>query len=256
MGDLAALKESKNIVAGYSTCAFCSLCERQLAFEAPDDYAFCRDGLRSIECDYGGCVTRERAVAHVVLGLYGKAHLSDLVIHEAAPCARGLSLWMMRNCSGYIFSGYFPDQVWGDKVGAYRNENLEAQTFADQTFDLVIHLDVLEHVFHPFVALSEIYRTLKPGGRCIMTAPTYPERLTSEQVAFLENGEVRVIGDPEYHGNPQNPVARSLVTWRYGYDLPLLISRQTAFGVEVRRWHTPALAIQGRMTEVYILSKE
>ena len=43
--------------------------------------------------------------------------------------------------------------------------------------------------------------------------------MTSEQVACLENREVRIVGEPEYHGNPQNKNG-SLVTWRYGYDLP------------------------------------
>ena len=143
---------------------------------------------------------------------------------------------------------------FGTMVGGLRNEDLERQTFADATFDLVIHLDVMEHVFSPFLALREIERTLKSGGRCLFTAPTYPERVKSEQVAFREGDTVRIVGEPEYHGNPQSAEG-ALVTWRYGYDLPLRISEHTGFDVEVRRWHARSRAILGPMTEVYILRK-
>ena len=141
-------------------------------------------------------------------------------------------------------------------VGKFRNEDLEDQTFDDNVFDLVIHLDVLEHLFDPFTALGEIARTLKPDGVSVFTAPTYPGRQKSEQVAFRKSdGSLRIIGDPEYHGNPQHATEGALVTWRYGYDLPLLINKQVGLDVEVRRWCSVSEAILGPMTEVYIIRK-
>ncbi|WP_084158939.1 methyltransferase domain-containing protein [Solidesulfovibrio alcoholivorans] len=164
-------------------------------------------------------------------------------------------MWLKNNSSNYTGSGYFPNSKFGVVVNGLKNEDLENQTFEDAVFDLVIHLDVMEHLFHPFKALNEIWRTLKVNGHCIFAAPTYPEKQNSEQVAFVEDGELRVIGDPEYHGNPQNSEG-SLVTWRYGYDLPQLITRNTKFkNVEVRRWQSMDDAIMGIMTEIYILRK-
>lgn len=235
--------------------ADCAICERTLEFRTPDDYYSCRGSLRAPDCPLGVCAVRERAVAAVVFELYGREGVRGLHIHEPAPTARGLTLWLLKQCPGYVQSGYFPNQPWGQMVGRLRNEDLQAQTFADETFDLVLHLDVLEHLFRPFDALAEIERTLKPGGRCIMTAPTYEERTRSEQVAFEEDGKLRIVGKPEYHGNPQDPEGGALVTWRYGYDLPLLISRHTGFDVEVRRWQARSQAIMGTMTEVYVLRK-
>ena len=112
----------------------------------------------------------------------------------------------------------------------------------------------MEHLFDPFAALNETYRTLINGGRCVFTTPTY-EKSTSEQAAHLKlDGSVEVTGEPEYHGNPQSEDG-SLVTWRYGYDLARLISERTSFNVEVRRWQAPRKAIIGPMTEVYILTR-
>ena len=43
--------------------------------------------------------------------------------------------------------------------------------FADNTFDLVYHNDVIEHVEKPFEFLKEQFRVLKPGGGIIIGTP-------------------------------------------------------------------------------------
>jgi SAM-dependent methyltransferase len=232
----------------------CPICGKSAEFSALDDFWHGRDGLASVDCPLNSCVTRERALAYVLNGLYG-GNLTSLRIHESSPAARGLSVWLKKNCSNYTQTGYFPEQAAGTMIEHIRNENLERQTFPDSSFDLVIHTDVMEHLFNPFAALREIYRTLAQDGICCFTAPTYWDRLQSTQVAFKsDDGSIQTEGDPEYHGNPQSK-SGSLVTWRYGYDLPLLISRDTRFDVEVRRFQSKKAAAIGVMTEVYILTK-
>lgn len=233
--------------------AYCSMCEQKRSFPDGLDYWGNRNSLISPACPRNGCVTRERAAAAVVTDVAGPRWWAGRV-HEIAPSERGLSLWLRQKCRSLTRSGYFPEAPFGTMVGDLRNEDMEKQTFADGAFGMVIHLDVMEHLFNPFAALRETYRTLSPGGLCIFTAPTEAGRKKSEQVAFLESGGVRIVGKPEYHGNPQSDKG-SLVTWRYGYDLPDLIEQQTGFSVEVRRWSSPAIAVRGPMTEVYILRK-
>jgi SAM-dependent methyltransferase len=232
----------------------CPICEVTRTFLSADDYWSCRDELRSADCPFRTCSTRHRALAKVMFSLYSRDKFAALRVHESSPAPVGVSLWLRHNCSNYIMSGYFPDAPFGQMVNALRNEDLEHQTFEDEVFDLVLHLDVLEHLFDPFQALREIGRTLRPGGHCLFTAPTYPERVRSEQVAFRESNTVRIVGTPEYHGNPQNPEG-SVVTWRYGYNLPYLISQAVGLDAEVRRWYSKGEAIMGPMTEVYILTK-
>jgi SAM-dependent methyltransferase len=238
----------------YSVKASCPLCGEDRVFVSPDDYWSCRDSQKSPDCSYGGCIPRHRGLAEALFSIVPRGTVKDLAVHEAAPGGYGVSAWLRQNCPGYVASGYFPDRPFGVTVGALRNEDLEQQTFPNGTFDIVIHLDVMEHIFDPFAALREIERTLKPDGLCLFTAPTDPQRAKSEQVAFKEAGRVNVVGEPEYHGNPQDP-SGSLVTWRYGYDLPYLISKHTNFDIEVRRWHAPRRAIMGGRTETYILRR-
>lgn len=236
--------------------ARCPICDQSLNFSSSDDYWSGRDGLRSSQCPLGGCVTRERALALCLFGLMPRDLLCQKVIYESSPVMRGVSLWLKQNCLKYHPTGYFPNQPYGACVNDLRNENLEQLTLDDESVDVWLHLDVLEHIFNPFQALREIYRTLQRGGVCLFTAPTYYDRYKSEQVAWeMEDGTTKIIGEPEYHGNPQHPAMGALVTWRYGCDLPLLIQRETGFDVEVRRWQSKIDAIYGPMTEVYICKK-
>lgn len=47
--------------------------------------------------------------------------------------------------------------------------------FPDKSLDFLIIMEVLEHVKEPFIAISEIYRVLKPNGKVILSTPfIYP----------------------------------------------------------------------------------
>ena len=182
--------------------SICPICEHAVPFESNDDFWSCRDGLYSRNCPLNSCVTRERAMASALFSVVSREALSKKVVYECSPCMRGLSLWLRQHVPGYTPTGFFPDQPFGETVHGLRNENLEQLTLPDGSVDIWIHLDVLEHLFKPFKAMQEIYRTLVPCGVCLFTAPTYPDRARSEQVAFLQpDGTTKIVGQPEYHGN-------------------------------------------------------
>jgi len=49
--------------------------------------------------------------------------------------------------------------------------NAEDLPYEDGEFDIVVCTEVLEHLLHPEIALSEIYRVLKNGGAATITTP-------------------------------------------------------------------------------------
>ncbi len=55
---------------------------------------------------------------------------------------------------------------------SFQQGDAEQLAFRDETFDLVICSEVLEHLLQPQQTLNEIRRVLKPGGTLILTTPS------------------------------------------------------------------------------------
>lgn len=51
--------------------------------------------------------------------------------------------------------------------------DIERLDFPDNHFDTVFSFETIEHVPHPAVAVKELARVLKPGGRLYLTTPNY-----------------------------------------------------------------------------------
>jgi SAM-dependent methyltransferase len=64
----------------------------------------------------------------------------------------------------------FVEEVHGIKASP---TILEAAGEADETFDVVVMLHVIEHVPDPLGTTHEIFRVLKPGGTLILETPRY-----------------------------------------------------------------------------------
>jgi SAM-dependent methyltransferase len=64
------------------------------------------------------------------------------------------------------------------QVGGAVNGDALQLPFADDTFDCIIASEVLEHLWADTVAIAELTRVLRPGGRMAVTVPTrWPERV-------------------------------------------------------------------------------
>ena len=228
----------------------CPICEKETVFEAR--YSWFRDHLICTSCP-GGSIPRERALMQTIRQLI--PDWRERHIHESSPSSRGTSRVLARDCAGYLPTQYFPNVPPGEKKGGVRCEDLERQTFADESFDLVVTQDVMEHVFHPEKAHREIWRTLKPGGMHIHTTPIFKHRVTTERRAWLSpDGTISHLGEPEFHGNPVDPEG-SLVTFHYGYDIADLIAEWAPFDVEIRRFNQRSTGIVAEFSEVIICRK-
>lgn len=198
----------------------CPICEQSERFQSK--YAWLRDHFLCSGCK---SIPRERALMYVIQKYYPA--FRELAIHESSPVARGTSLKLAKQCPAYLASQYDTSVTFGEPHPKknYRSEDLENQTFDDESFDLVITQDVLEHLFHPDQAFAEIARTLKPGGAHIFTTPLVNRLQPSQRAASIdENGEIEYFCEPEYHGNPIDRNG-SLVTMRWGYDICDYIAR-------------------------------
>jgi SAM-dependent methyltransferase len=98
----------------------------------------------------------------------------------------------------------------GGPFGIYRNgasiQDLESLTFEDSSFDLILHSDVLEHIPRIEFAINEMYRVLKPGGRCVFTVPVNLNiSKTFTRAEFLSTGKRIDLHKPLFHGRGGGP---------------------------------------------------
>ncbi len=69
--------------------------------------------------------------------------------------------------------------------------DLEKLPFSDNFFNAILSLETLEHVPHPLLFMSELYRVLRPEGQLVMSVPTstmeWPMRIY--QILVPDHGE-------------------------------------------------------------------
>jgi SAM-dependent methyltransferase len=224
----------------------CPVCREPTRFVANDPWL--RDHLLCQRC---GSIPRERALV-VVLDRRVPGW-RELAIHESSP-GTSLSRRLQLECPRYMATQYFPDVPPGALRDGVRCENLEALTFADASFDVVLSLDVMEHVLDPDAAFREIARTLRPGGAHVFTTPLVPGLRRSEARARRGPGGVELLAEPEYHHNPIDPMG-ALVTIHYGEDIADRIQRASGLTTTIYHLQDPGRGLLGEFIEVLFSAK-
>jgi SAM-dependent methyltransferase len=66
-----------------------------------------------------------------------------------------------------------------DHGGIAAHAGAEALPFPDRAFDLVMAMDIIEHVDDDEAVFSELVRVLRPGGALVLSVPLHPDRWTT-----------------------------------------------------------------------------
>jgi len=164
---------------------------------------------RESRCPDCGSPRRSRDLMRVLLQEYGGHEaLSNLNIYELQ--ARGPIHAVLSSLPGYICSEYLPDVPRSAESDCgVRSEDATSLSFVDESFDLVLSQDVMEHIEDAWRAFAEINRVLRPGGKHIFTVPLHEGRSTRSRAGL----------EPVRHGDPLNPEG-ALAYWDFGDDLP------------------------------------
>jgi len=237
----------------------CTVCNSTVVFDLYNCWP--RDLTKCSVCNSN---VRERALKYIM----DREILNNqsLIIHESSP-GGALHNYFVKNYKKYTYSHYFNDIP----NGKFNNKGIQCVDlnnipFDDNTIDIFITLDVFEHIFTPELAIKEIYRVLKPGGRYIMTVPIENENKKTEKACYLNsNNEIIHIQTKksveknvllEYHGNPIDN-SGSVVTYYYGYDIVNIIEENTKFKVETFFKEDELLnyGILGKYKDVFLCTK-
>jgi len=225
---------------------YCSICEGMTVFIETAEWF--RDNYICVRCR---SIPRHRALIKVLGEIFPA--FRSMKIHESSPSGAA-SAKLKRECPDYTPTYFFPDVEPGYFHNDFRSENLERMTFANNSFDLTITQDVLEHVMNPAPAFAEIARTIKPGGAHVFTVPVFTGKKTLVR-AYEENGQIFYPEEKDYHGNPIDREKGSLVTREWGDDLIDFISDASGLKTEVYSFNDRKYGLIAEFLDVFICRK-
>lgn len=221
-----------NDYVGRFVAGACPICGTDSGF---DNYT---ENLReSGICRTCGSCERQRHMAFIVrhrlgLGLEGPLSLpAGAAVHNTE--STGALHQRLQASPGYTFSEYWgPQYRSGEVVNGVRHEDLQALSFPDESLDLMLSSDVLEHMPDPYQAHAEIFRVLRPGGAHIFTVP-YTFTAEDDVRARIEGAEIRYFGEKLYHGDPVRPDEGILVWTIFGEEM---LDRLEDIGFQAFGW--------------------
>ncbi|WP_229801495.1 class I SAM-dependent methyltransferase [Tateyamaria omphalii] len=226
----------------------CSICGHEGQFERGTEKS-AREAYACPNCRF---TTRWRDQASIILDEFGRGQamslaglmkaglINDLSILE--PALRGPFAQRFQSLPNYTQTYFWPELALGElSPQGVRNEDLTRLTFDDNSFDLVLSSDVMEHLFDIEAAFRETLRVLKPGGVHIFTIPNdfpFPDK-TQKRVAIVDGAEVPI--KPEVYHNSGDG-SKCLVYTDYGADLVDMIEELGGTLSLVRRSPIPKAA--------------
>jgi SAM-dependent methyltransferase len=190
-----------------------------------------------------GTIVRQRAYAAALLAF---ARSRDKLLEsDGQDCLKDMALGSVYNteahgtmhdilskqqadyvASEFLGPGLIPGSIHDHPAfGRVRHEDLTDLSFANESLDLVISAEVLEHVPNPYAAHGQIHRVLKKGGVHLFTVPINdnPDARDENYAQWDDRGYLWFRGSsngtplpPQFHGDPVNPKGGVLVYQIYG----------------------------------------
>ena len=114
-------------------------------------------------------------------------------------------------------------------------------------FELVLALDVIEHLYHPKRMLAEVSRVLRPGGRLLVTTDRVGFQLGAMVIkpVLSAGGRVlRAVGLYERFRPAASPWATPRCTHVYEYDMSELVEMVTRAGFTLGRVDTYPIGVR------------
>ncbi len=116
------------------------------------------------------------------------------------------------------------------KFGTYPDIDIHTLPFQDDSLDLIVHSDTLEHVPNPIHGLKECLRVLKPGGAVCFTVPIVIARLTRNRTGLKAS----------HHGNAKTNASDFTVQTEYGADFWTQLIEAGFDNVSIHTFEYPA----------------
>lgn len=161
------------------------------------------------------CLEEELVAIEASAGDRKRTQIAIYAPEAVTPFARH----MEAQFPGFVGSEFLPDAEARARFPAVEHQDLEALSFEDARFDVVLCNEVFEHLPDLPRALAEIRRVLRPEGALVASFPFAYERTESIVKAKQRDGRIEHLGEPEYHDDPVAQETGALVYRIPGWEI-------------------------------------
>lgn len=155
-------------------------------------------------CNSCGCNLRSMTLANALQNVMGVSGF----FKDACQPNRGLARYQILEINEACHLTPYLKKLPNYRFIEYPQFDMQNLAIGDESYDIVIHSDTLEHVPDSIQALRECRRILKPGGVLAYTVPMVVGRLTRSRKDLPAS----------YHGDPAIKAEDFLVQREYGAD--------------------------------------
>lgn len=206
--------------------AYCECCEQQTYMDVDFLYAgksidgkFIPNFRERLVCEQCGLNNRLRATYDFLKNNI-KIQDKDVYITEEITPLYNL---LKSKTKTLIGSEYFANKKFGrifipKFLKKINNEDLTNLSFKNNQFDLVISLEVLEHIPDYKKALQEIYRVMKNDASFVFSIPFVVSSQQNIVRARVVNGVIEHLLPAEYHGDPVDSEG-CLCFYHFGWEI-------------------------------------
>lgn len=235
---------------------WCGICDLFTDFWYQTDPSTSIDLREEMACTICGLSARMRAALGIVLEVAPSREARIYSTEQATPGFRCLA----GRYPNAIGSEYFSEDQ-RTRLESYlealmgwpmplRFEDATHLDMSDDSVDVLMSCDVLEHVPDHRAALEEFGRVIRPGGHLVLTVPFLDADETSMLRARIdENGVIEHLLEPEYHGDP---VCAEGILAYHSFGWSLLQDVRSA-GFTRAYWCLPWNPSQGLFTGLWTL---
>lgn len=205
--------------------AFCIVCNKVVPLKVDFWNSYKNNGQRipnwreRLVCPTCNLNNRMRLTYHIIREFFPEFGSSAVYITEQTTALFNL---LKKLNPDLIGSEYLDGTISKGASNNYgiRNEDFTKLSFQDRQFDLIISLEVLEHIPDYQKALNESYRVLNKKGKFLFTVPFDRNSKSNIIRAKIDyEGNLIHLLPPEYHGNPLNSKNDCLCYYHFGWEI-------------------------------------
>jgi SAM-dependent methyltransferase len=174
-----------------------------------------REGLISASSGFN---CRTRACIHLLDLECSPSKDSKIYMPEQVT---SLYKYMKKKFPNTVGSEYLGNEIplGQSRKDGVRNEDMTNLSFKDNELDIILSLEVFEHIPNYKKAFEECFRVLGNQGKMLFTVPFNYKKEHTIRAILNEGGTVTHLLEPEYHGNPVDKEGGCLCFQTFGWQL-------------------------------------